>query len=158
MIGRGAWLEFEVDKKDIVYVRIDRKRKQPVTILLKALGFGEEPKELLNLVLADAQETRTSRSATRSTRTTRERRRRVHRHLPKLRPGEPPTPDSARPPREPLLQPERYDMAKVGRHKVTKKLTDEYPKLGLERFDLKPPRDKEFRSPRPTSSPPSPTW
>src|SRR5258705_3289136 len=49
--GRGAWLEFEVDKKDIVYVRIDRKRKQPVTVLLKALGFGESPEELLNLVL-----------------------------------------------------------------------------------------------------------
>ena len=44
--GRGAWLEFEVDKKDIVYVRIDRKRKQPVTILLKALGFGETGEEL----------------------------------------------------------------------------------------------------------------
>src|SRR5262249_61219572 len=49
--GRGAWLEFEVDKKDVVYVRIDRKRKQPVTVLLKALGFGEEPEELLHLIL-----------------------------------------------------------------------------------------------------------
>ena len=48
--GRGAWLEFEVDKKDVVYVRIDRKRKQPVTVLLKALGFGETPEELLNLI------------------------------------------------------------------------------------------------------------
>ena len=47
--GRGAWLEFEVDKKDIVYVRIDRKRKQPVTVLLKALGFGDTPEELANL-------------------------------------------------------------------------------------------------------------
>ena len=44
--GRGAWLEFEVDKKDIVYVRIDRKRKQPVTVLLKALGFGDTNEEL----------------------------------------------------------------------------------------------------------------
>ena len=49
--GRGAWLEFEVDKKDIAYVRIDRKRKQPVTILLKALGFGESDDELLHLIL-----------------------------------------------------------------------------------------------------------
>ncbi len=48
--GRGAWLEFEVDKKDIVYVRIDRKRKQPVTILLRALGFGETGEELANLI------------------------------------------------------------------------------------------------------------
>ena len=49
--GRGAWLEFEVDKKDIAYVRVDRKRKQPVTILLKALGFGETEEELLSLIL-----------------------------------------------------------------------------------------------------------
>ena len=48
--GRGAWLEFEVDKKDIVYVRIDRKRKQPVTVLLKALGFGETEEDLVNLI------------------------------------------------------------------------------------------------------------
>ena len=39
--SRGAWLEFEIDKKDVVYVRIDRKRKQPVTVLLKALEFGD---------------------------------------------------------------------------------------------------------------------
>ena len=49
--GRGAWLEFEVDKKDFCYVRSDRKRKQPVTILLKALGFGESDDELLHLIL-----------------------------------------------------------------------------------------------------------
>ena len=48
--GRGAWLEFEVDKKDIAYVRVDRKRKQPVTILLKTLGFGETDEELLSLI------------------------------------------------------------------------------------------------------------
>src|SRR5579864_2724450 len=49
--SRGAWLEFEVDKKDVVYVRIDRKRKQPVTVLLKALGFGETEEDLLNLIV-----------------------------------------------------------------------------------------------------------
>ena len=48
--SRGAWLEFEVDKRDVVYVRIDRKRKQPVTVLLKALGFGETDEELLALI------------------------------------------------------------------------------------------------------------
>src|SRR5204862_454910 len=48
--GRGAWLEFEIDKKDVVYVRIDRKRKQPVTVLLKALEFGETDDALLNLI------------------------------------------------------------------------------------------------------------
>src|SRR5262245_60669503 len=48
--GRGAWLEFEVDKRDTVYVRIDRKRKQPVTVLLRALGFGETDEDLLHLI------------------------------------------------------------------------------------------------------------
>src|SRR4030095_13855796 len=63
----------------------------------------------------------------------------------KLRPGETPTPDSARGLLENLFfHPKRDDMAKVGRHEATKKLCDEYPKLGLERFDLKPPTDKEF--------------
>ena len=52
--GRGAWLEFEVDKKDIVYVRIDRKRKQPVTVLLKALEFGDTDDALLGLITDDA--------------------------------------------------------------------------------------------------------
>ncbi len=68
--GRGAWLEFEVDKKDIVYVRIDRKRKQPVTVLLKALGFGETDEELAQPHPRRRRATRTSRSATRSRRTT----------------------------------------------------------------------------------------
>ena len=85
--GRGAWLEFEVDKKDVVYVRIDRKRKQPVTVLLKALGFGETEEELLNLILdpqgrpvrVDAQHAREGPH--------RDARRRVHRHLPQAAPG-----------------------------------------------------------------------
>ena len=85
--GRGAWLEFEVDKKDIVYVRIDRKRKQPVTVLLKALGFGETDEELAQPhprragqpVRVDAQHAREGPH--------RGRRRRVHRHLPEAAPG-----------------------------------------------------------------------
>ncbi|MGI8797319.1 MAG: DNA-directed RNA polymerase subunit beta, partial [Acidimicrobiia bacterium] len=143
--GRGAWLEFEVDKKDIVYVRIDRKRKQPVTVLLKALGFGETPEELIELILdkqgnpyesirntLEKDHTEGSEAAFID----------IYR---KLRPGEPPTPDSARTLLENLFfNPKRYDMAKVGRHKVSKKLSDEYPLLGLERFDLKPPAPKEF--------------
>ena len=140
--GRGAWLEFEVDKKDIVYVRIDRKRKQPVTILLKALGFGESAEELLEPdprrerqpVRVDAQHHREGQ----------------HRGAPnaafidiyrKLRPGEPPTPDSARQLLENLFfNPKRYDMAKVGRHKVAQEAastsTRSFP---LSKFDLKAP-------------------
>ncbi len=138
--GRGAWLEFEVDKKDIVFVRIDRKRKQPVTILLKALGFGESPEELATLILdpngapyqsmlntLDKDNTENAEAAFID----------IYR---KLRPGEPPTPDSARQLLENLFfNPKRYDMAKVGRHKVGKKLADEYKKLPLAKYDLKAP-------------------
>ena len=95
--SRGAWLEFEVDKKDVVYVRIDRKRKQPVTVLLKALGFGETDEELLERSSSTSRAGPTSRCATRSRRTTPpsvdEAFIDIYR---KLRPGEPPTPDSAR--------------------------------------------------------------
>ena len=105
--GRGAWLEFEVDKKDIVYVRIDRKRKQPVTVLLKALGFGDTNEELAQPhrrragqpLPVDAEHAREGPH--------RGRRRRVHRHLPQAAPGR--AADArlrARAAREPLLQPQ----------------------------------------------------
>ena len=105
--GRGAWLEFEVDKKDIVYVRIDRKRKQPVTVLLKALGFGETDEELAQPhprlagqpVRVDAQHAREGPH--------RGRRRRVHRHLPQAAPGRAAHARlRACAAREPLLQPQ----------------------------------------------------
>ena len=105
--GRGAWLEFEVDKKDVVYVRIDRKRKQPVTVLLKALGFGDTDEELAQPhprpagqpLRVDAQHAREGPH--------RGRRRRVHRHLPQAAPGRAAHARlRARAAREPLLQPE----------------------------------------------------
>ena len=138
--SRGAWLEFEVDKKDVVYVRIDRKRKQPVTVLLKALGFGETDEELLNLITDEQGRPYESMRNTLEkdhTATVDEAFIDIYR---KLRPGEPPTPDSARALLENLFfNPKRYDLAKVGRHKVSKKLSKEYPLLGLERFDLDDP-------------------
>ncbi len=138
--GRGAWLEFEIDKKDIVYVRIDRKRKQPVTVLLRALGFGDSDDELLNLFTDDENRPYESIRLTLEkdhTTTAEEAFIDIYR---KLRPGEPPTPDSARTLIENLFfNPKRYDQAKVGRHKVTKKLSDEYPKVPLKRFDLETP-------------------
>ncbi len=105
--GRGAWLEFEVDKKDIVYVRIDRKRKQPVTVLLKALGFGDTNEELAHLI-TDAQGN-PYQSMLQHAREGphRGRRRRVHRHLPQAAPGR--AADArlrACAAREPLLQPQ----------------------------------------------------
>jgi DNA-directed RNA polymerase subunit beta len=138
--GRGAWLEFEVDKKDIVYVRIDRKRKQPVTVLLKALGFGESPEELLGLILDKNGDPYESIRNTLQKDHTEDADAAFIDIYRKLRPGEPPTPDSARALLENLFfNPKRYDMAKVGRHKVSKKLRDEYAKLPLKKFGLAVP-------------------
>jgi DNA-directed RNA polymerase subunit beta len=135
--SRGAWLEFEVDKRDVVYVRIDRKRKQPVTVLLKALGFGETDEELLALITDEKGQPYESMRNTLEkdhTASVDEAFIDIYR---KLRPGEPPTPDSARALLENLFfNAKRYDQAKVGRHKVSKKLAKEYPLLGLKRFDL----------------------
>jgi DNA-directed RNA polymerase subunit beta len=139
--SRGAWLEFEIDKKDVVYVRIDRKRKQPVTVLLKALGFGESDEELLNLIVDEQGRPYESMRNTLEkdhTASVDEAFIDIYR---KLRPGEPPTPDSARALLENLFfNMKRYDLAKVGRHKVSKKLSKEYPLLGLKRFDLPIPQ------------------
>jgi DNA-directed RNA polymerase subunit beta len=138
--GRGAWLEFEVDKRDVVYVRIDRKRKQPVTVLLRALGFGETDDELLHLITDDDGDPYDSIANTLEkdhTQTAEDAFIDIYR---KLRPGEPPTPDSARQLIENLFfNPKRYDLAKVGRHKVSKKLADEYGRIRLGRFDLSVP-------------------
>ncbi|MDQ1684639.1 MAG: DNA-directed polymerase subunit beta [Frankiaceae bacterium] len=117
--GRGAWLEFEVDKRDQVGVRIDRKRRQPVTVLLRALGWDNErirerfaDFDSISLTL-DKDHTTTQDEALID----------IYR---KLRPGEPPTRDAA----ETLLNnlyfnEKRYDLAKVGRYKVNKKLGTE---------------------------------
>ena len=105
--SRGAWLEFEVDKKDVVYVRIDRKRKQPVTILLKALGFGESEEELLALITDEHGRPYESMRNTLDKDNTATRRRSVHRHLPQAASGR--AADArlgARAAREPVLQPE----------------------------------------------------
>jgi DNA-directed RNA polymerase subunit beta len=114
--SRGAWLEFEVDKRDTVGVRIDRKRRQNVTVLLKALGWSEE--QILEL-FEEAPSIKNTLE-------------KDHFHTPeealediyrKLRPGEPPTADSARTLLENLFfNPKRYDLAKVGRYKIGKKL------------------------------------
>ena len=140
--GRGAWLEFEVDKKGVVYVRIDRKRKQPVTVLLKAIGFGEGEEELLNLILDPEGRPYESMRNTIAKDSTENADAAFIDIYRKLRPGEPPTPDSARSLIENLFfNPKRYDMAKVGRHKVSKKLVDEYAKVAktLKRLDIPVP-------------------
>ena len=114
--SRGAWLEFEVDKKDLVGVRIDRKRKQSVTIFLKALGLTEEQ------ILEQFGEFESIRATLEkdNVKTQDEALLDIYR---KLRPGEPPTKEAAQNLIENLyFNPKRYDLAKVGRFKVNKKL------------------------------------
>lgn len=114
--GRGAWLEFDVDKRATVGVRIDRKRRQPVTVLLKALGWTAEQiverfgfSEIMMSTL-EKDNTAGSDEALLD----------IYR---KLRPGEPPTKESAQTLLENLFFKEkRYDLARVGRYKVNKKL------------------------------------
>ena len=114
--GRGAWLEFDVDKRDTVGVRIDRKRRQPVTVLLKALGWTSEQiverfgfSEIMMSTLEKDNTAGTDEALLD-----------IYR---KLRPGEPPTKESAQTLLENLFFKEkRYDLARVGRYKVNKKL------------------------------------
>ncbi|WP_067543003.1 DNA-directed RNA polymerase subunit beta [Nocardia crassostreae] len=114
--SRGAWLEFDVDKRDTVGVRIDRKRRQPVTVLLKALGMtAEEITERFGF-----SEIMMSTLEKDSTPGQDEALLDIYR---KLRPGEPPTKESAQTLLENLFFKEkRYDLARVGRYKVNKKL------------------------------------
>src|SRR6187397_906105 len=119
--SRGAWLEFEIDKRDMVGVRIDRKRKQSVTVLLKALGWTESQileefgdYESMRLTL-EKDHTQGQDDALLD----------IYR---KLRPGEPPTREAAQTLLENLyFNPKRYDLAKVGRYKVNKKLGADAP-------------------------------
>jgi len=121
--ARGAWLEFETDKKDTVGVRIDRKRKQNVTVLLKAMGLSSE--EILWL-FDDAESIRATLERD-HIETGDEALMDIYR---KLRPGEPPTPDSARTLLDNLFfNWKRYDLAKVGRYKVDKKLGPTDPNM-----------------------------
>ncbi|WP_123379916.1 DNA-directed RNA polymerase subunit beta [Pseudokineococcus lusitanus] len=114
--SRGAWLEFEVDKRDTVGVRVDRKRKQSVTVLLKALGWSEAK------ILEEFGEFESIRTTLEkdAAQTTDEALLDIYR---KLRPGEPPTREAAQTLLENLyFNPKRYDLAKVGRYKLNKKL------------------------------------
>ncbi|WP_433724005.1 DNA-directed RNA polymerase subunit beta [Nocardia sp. CA-129566] len=114
--SRGAWLEFDVDKRDTVGVRIDRKRRQPVTVFLKALGWSTEQitqrfgfSEIMMSTLEKDNTVGTDDALLDIFR--------------KLRPGEPPTKESAQALLENLFfKDKRYDLARVGRYKMNKKL------------------------------------
>ncbi|MFD9950411.1 DNA-directed RNA polymerase subunit beta, partial [Nonomuraea sp. NPDC059023] len=114
--SRGAWLEFEIDKRDSVGVRIDRKRKQPVTVLLKALGWTNEQ------ILERFGQYESMRATLEKDHTAGQDDALLDIYR-KLRPGEPPTKESAKTLLENLyFNPKRYDLAKVGRYKINKKL------------------------------------
>ena len=119
MPARGSWLELEIDKKGKVFVRIDRKRKLPVTVLLRAMGY-ESDEEILNLfdnslylrntIEADTEVTRSEEGA-------------LIELFKKQRPGEPPSVDNARALLHQLFfDPKRYDLTRVGRYKLNKRL------------------------------------
>ena len=119
--SRGAWLEFETDKRDVLHVRIDRKRKQPATLLLRALGLAETREEIIDLMGSSDMILRT---LDRDPATTREES--LIELYKRFRPGEPPTLDSARTLLDGLFfNPQRYDLAKVGRYKMNKKLQED---------------------------------
>ncbi|HEX2144354.1 MAG TPA: DNA-directed RNA polymerase subunit beta, partial [Glycomyces sp.] len=119
--GRGAWLEFDIDKRETVGVRVDRKRRQAVTVLLKAIGWDNDRirerfgwSELMMATLE--KDTINSQDEALLD---------IYR---KLRPGEPPTKDNAQSLLENLFfNKKRYDLAKVGRYKVNKKFSLDHP-------------------------------
>ncbi|MEW6523285.1 MAG: DNA-directed RNA polymerase subunit beta [Bacillota bacterium] len=116
--NRGAWLEFETDPSDIVYVRVDRTRKLPATVLLRALGYSTD-EQILDLLGETTQVKNTlDKDGTKSTDDA------LIEVYKRLRPGEPPTVDSARTLLNSLFfDPKRYDLASVGRYKFNKKLS-----------------------------------
>jgi DNA-directed RNA polymerase subunit beta len=119
MPARGSWLELEIDKKGRVYARIDRKRKLPVTVLLRAMGYVTDD-EILDLfdnsvyirhtIDADTEPTKTEEGA-------------LIELFKKQRPGEPPSVDAAKALLEQLFfDPKRYDLTRVGRYKLNARL------------------------------------
>ena len=115
--NRGAWLEYETDSNDVISVRVDRTRKQPVTVLLRALGIGTDA-EIIELLGEDERLAATLEKD--NTKTVEEGLIEIYK---KLRPGEPPTVESASSLLNALFfDAKRYDLAKVGRYKFNKKL------------------------------------
>jgi DNA-directed RNA polymerase subunit beta len=119
MPARGSWLELEIDKKGKVFVRIDRKRKLPVTVLLRAMGYASDEEILRifenslyirNTIDADTEQTRTEEGA-------------LIELFKKQRPGEPPSVENAKALLNQLFfDPKRYDLTRVGRYKLNSRL------------------------------------
>lgn len=128
--NRGAWLEYETDSNGIVHVRVDRTRKVTITTLLRALGYGSNV-EILELLGESEQLLRTLEKD--NTKTEDEALIEIYK---RLRPGEPPTLDSAKTLLNNLFfDPKRYDLAKVGRYKFNKKLALYNRIMGKKAYD-----------------------
>ncbi len=121
--GRGAWLEFDTDKKDTIGVRVDRKRRQYITAFLKALGIAESDEEILEMFDgADSIKNTIERD------TVLDKEEALLDLYRKLRPGEPTTVESARGLIQTLFRnPKRYDLTRVGRYKIAQKFGDSLP-------------------------------
>jgi DNA-directed RNA polymerase subunit beta len=130
---RGSWIEIETDKKNIAYVRIDRKRKFLLTIFLKSIGFGSN-EDLIN-IFSPYDATGCIKNTLEKDITEIEEEALIEIYK-KLRPGEPPTIDSARSLIHALFfNPKRYDLGKVGRYKLDQKLSEEVDKKILKRLN-----------------------
>ena len=115
--NRGAWIEYETDSNEVLSVRVDRTRKQPVTTLLRALGFGSD-EEIIGIF---GEDPRLLKTLEKDTATNYEEG--IKEIYKKIRPAEPPTLESARAALNSMFfDPKRYDLAKVGRYKYNKKL------------------------------------
>ncbi len=121
--GRGAWIEFDTDKKDTIGVRVDRKRRQYVTAFLKALGIAETDEEILEM-FGGAESIRNTIEKD----TVADKDEALLDLYRKLRPGEPTTIESARNLIQTLFRnPKRYDLTRVGRYKMAQKFGEENP-------------------------------
>jgi len=121
--GRGAWLEFDTDKRDTIGVRVDRKRRQYVSAFLRALGIAESDEEILDL-FEGAESIRNTLERDPAT----DRDEALIDLYRKLRPGEPTTVESARGLIQTLFRnPKRYDLTRVGRYKISQKFQEEAP-------------------------------
>ena len=116
--NRGAWLEYETDSNDVLWVRIDRARKLPITVLLRALGYGTD--EEITGLLGEDERLMTTIARSDSTKTQTQGLLEIYK---RQKPGEPPTEDGARSLlRSLFFDPKRYDLMRVGRYKFNKKL------------------------------------
>ena len=128
--NRGAWLEYESDSNDIVYVRVDRTRKLPLTVLLRALGYGTDS-QIIELLGESEEILKTLEKD--NTKTDQEGLLEIYK---RLRPGEPPTVESAKSLLNTLFfDPKRYDLLKVGRYKFNKKLALSNRLVGRKAFE-----------------------